>query len=396
MKINKIEKKDGTTVYRTNVYLGVDTLTGKQVRTTATGKTRKMCEMKANQAINNFIKNGRTVAREKIVFEDFKSLAQSWFNSYQLSVKINTVRVTENFLRVYILPSIGNYKLDKITPMLLQSIVNNWAMNANTSPIINGKRDKGKCKDYKLILNIIKRILDYALQLGAINYNPASQVFPPKLKDRSPAKIKYFDSQELKQFLVYLESLEESKENILNITLYRFLLATGLRIGEALALNWSDINFHKLIVNVNKTIVRSERLKTVVQIGAKTKESNRVISLDQETINLLVSWKNIQENKIISLDDNLIFSDNNKPRTYPRSAVILKKHFKAAGVKNIGFHGFRHTHASLLMNNDVNPKEIQMRLGHSDYSLTMNLYSHLAKEKKRETAEKFANILKAL
>ncbi|KZK12434.1 Integrase [Lactococcus cremoris] len=48
------------------------------------------------------------------------------------------------------------------------------------------------------------------------------------------------------------------------------------------------------------------------------------------------------------------------------------------------------------MNNDVNPKEIQMRLGHADYSFTMNLYSHLAKEKKKETAEKFANILKAL
>ncbi|MFZ2557243.1 MAG: site-specific integrase, partial [Lactococcus raffinolactis] len=49
-----------------------------------------------------------------------------------------------------------------------------------------------------------------------------------------------------------------------------------------------------------------------------------------------------------------------------------------------------------LMNADVNPKEIQLRLGHADYSITMNTYSHLAKDKKKDTAEKFSNILKAL
>ncbi|MCW2281532.1 integrase [Lactococcus lactis] len=190
--------------------------------------------------------------------------------------------------------------------------------------------------------------------------------------------------------------MENTDENVLNSTLYQFLLATGLRIGEALALNWSDININNQTVTINKTIVQSASRKTRIQSGAKTKESNRTVSLDEITISLLLKWKNIQEDKIISLSDRLVFSYNERLRTYPSSATILKKHFKAAGVHDIGFHGFRHTHASLLMNNDVNPKEIQMRLGHADYSITMNLYSHLSKDKKKETAEKFANILKAL
>lgn len=63
MKINRFGKKDGTPVYHTNVYLGVDVLTGKQVRTSATGRTRKICEMKAKKAIDNFINNGKTTAR---------------------------------------------------------------------------------------------------------------------------------------------------------------------------------------------------------------------------------------------------------------------------------------------------------------------------------------------
>ncbi|MFK5292275.1 tyrosine-type recombinase/integrase, partial [Lactococcus lactis] len=111
---------------------------------------------------------------------------------------------------------------------------------------------------------------------------------------------------------------------------------------------------------------------------------------------MLKEWRKHQNYGAISLHDSLVFSYHQKMRTYELERQHLVRHFKKAKVPNIGFHGFRHTHASLLMNNDVNPKEIQMRLGHADYSITMNLYSHLAKEKKKETAEKFANILKAL
>lgn len=129
-------------------------------------------------------------------------------------------------------------------PYYLQSIINQWAKNANTATITNGKRERGKCKDYKLLLNIVKRILSYGVQLGAIDHNPAIQVIPPKLKDRSLKTIKYFDNDELKKFLNYLGSLEINQFNKLHITMYRFLLASGLRIGECLALSWSDINFN--------------------------------------------------------------------------------------------------------------------------------------------------------
>jgi integrase len=393
MNIKEITKKDGTIAYRASVYLGVDSLTGKQVRTTATAKTRKQCEIKANQAINKFNKNGCTVAREKVVFKDFEELALSWFESYKLTVKENSIRVAENFLSVYLLPSIGSYKLDKINTVLLQGIINKWARNANTATIINGRREKGKCKDYKLLLNFITRILDYGIQLGAMDSNPAKQVIPPKLKVRTSQKIKYFENDELKKFLKYLDNLETTAENQRIATLYKLLLATGLRVGEALALNWSDIDFKDNYINVSKTIVQKSRR---IQNTPKTKESGRVIFLDDNTVHILKEWKRTQQNGVISFHDELVFSYNKISRTYACERKKLIQHFKKAGVPNIGFHGFRHTHASLLMNNDVNPKEIQHRLGHSDYGVTMNTYSHLAKHKEKDTAEKFGNILKAL
>lgn len=113
MKINRFEKKDGTPVYRTNVYLGVDILTGKQVRTTATGRTRKMCEMKAKQAINNFINNGKTTARKKENFKTFSDLVNSWFKGYKLTVKTHSIRVMNNFLKIYILQVLVSINLAK-------------------------------------------------------------------------------------------------------------------------------------------------------------------------------------------------------------------------------------------------------------------------------------------
>ena len=306
MNIKEYIKKDGTKVYRTNVYLGVDSLTGKQVRTSVSANSRKMCDIKARQAINKFINNGSTIAREKVVFDNFESLALSWFESYKLTVKANSIRSVKNYLKVYILPAIGTYVLPKITAMLLQGIVNDWSKNANTSEIISGKREKGKGKNYKIMLNIIKRILDYGVQLGAINDNPATKVFPPKLKTRTVKKIKYFDDKELKMFLEYLESLEPSIENQLHNALYRLLLATGLRIGEALALNWSDIDFSEKLVNVTKTTLQSRE----VQDSPKTKGSNRIISLDNATLQILANWRKFQNNhnKVIGLSDSVVFS----------------------------------------------------------------------------------------
>ena len=396
MNIKEYTKKDGTKVYRTNVYLGVDSLTGKQVRTSVSAKSKKMCETKARQAINNFINNGSTIARKKVIFDNFEALALSWFESYKLTVKANSIRVANNYLKSYLLPELGSYRIDRITPTLLQEIVNKWAENANTSEIINGRREKGKCKDYKLLLNIIKRILSYGMQLGSISSNPALQVIPPKLKTRTSKKIKHFNNEELKHFLAYLDTLENTIDNRMRVTLYRLLLSTGLRVGEALALSWSDVDFSAGYITVNKTIVQTIDKRERIQDSPKTVESDRLVTLDSSTISLLKEWKKCQSSNVINLNDSLIFSYSEHIYAYANESRQLISHFAKAGVPNIGFHGFRHTHASLLMNNDVNPKEIQKRLGHADYSITMNTYSHLAKSKEKETAEKFSSILKAL
>ena len=94
--------------------------------------------------------------------------------------------------------------------------------------------------------NINRRILQYGVTMQVIQHNPARDVIIPRKQQNKEHKVKFFSNQELKQFLDYLEDLDQSSyENFFDYVLYKTLLATGCRIGEALALAWSDIDLKK-------------------------------------------------------------------------------------------------------------------------------------------------------
>lgn len=395
MKINEITKKDGTVVYRTAVYLGVDSLTGKKVKTYVTAKTKKALKSLSDLKITEFEKNGKTMLREKVEFENFEALANAWLDDYLLTVKFNSQTMMRSHFKNYIIPALGDYKVEKITAPLLQSIINDWSKKANTAPISKGKRPVGSCRDYKLLLNTIRRILDFAFQMGIISSNPARMVVAPRLKLRGKNKIKYLNDTQLKKFLDYLDSLEQTDKNIFSITLYKILLDTGLRIGEALALNWSDIDYDNQIIHVDKTVDRAGK----VQDSPKSESGIRDISVSNRTMLILKQWQNRQRvlYRKRKIPTRIVFASS-VGGYLSRGHVInaINKHYKNAGINLTGFHAFRHTHASLLLNAGADYKEIQHRLGHAKIAMTMDTYSHLAPDKAKETASIYEEALKKL
>lgn len=113
MNIKEVIKKNGTKVYRSNVYLGVDSITGKKVKTTITGRTKKEVKTKAQQAQNDFKDNGSTVFK-RVKVTTYKELAALWLENYQMTVKPQTLVSTRQFLKNHILPVFGDMQLDKI------------------------------------------------------------------------------------------------------------------------------------------------------------------------------------------------------------------------------------------------------------------------------------------
>jgi len=371
MNITEYKKKNGATVYRASVYLGVDKLTGKKARTTVTANTKKGVKIKAREAVNAFAANGYSV-KEKPTITTYRELVALWWESYKNTIKPNSQQSMEGIVRLHILPVFGDYKLDKLTTPIIQQQVNKWADKAN-------KGEKGAYANYSFLNNINRRILQYGVTMQAIKHNPARDVIIPRKQQNKEHKVKFFSNQELKQFLDYLEDLDQSSyENFFDYVLYKTLLASGCRIGEALALEWSDIDLKKGTINISKTLNRYQETNT-----PKSKAGLREIDMDKATVSLLKQYKKRQQVQSWQLgrSEGIVFTPFTTKYAY---ACLLRKrlqsHFKAAGVPDISFHGFRHTHATIMLYAGIEAKDLQYRLGHSNISMTLNTYVHATKE----------------
>lgn len=384
MKITEYKKKDGTTVYRTSLYLGIDSITGKKIKTTISARTKKEIKNKALQAKVEFEKNGAT-RTAFTQFETYSELLDSWWETYAPTIKTNSQIAIKSQIEKYLRPAFGSYKLDKLTPAIIQQQVNKWARDYN--------QNNGGIKQYGLLHSINKRVLQYGTSLQAIPFNPAKDIIVPRLKmEKEKDNIKHFTDIELKAFLDYLDSLDSDRYRYFyEVTLYKFLLATGCRISEALALEWSDIDLDNAVVHITKTLNLKQEINS-----PKSKSSYRDIDIDPKTVSMMKLYKHRQTKEAWKLGrtEKVVFSDF--IHEYPFSRTLRSKladHFKSAKVPNIGFHGFRHTHASLLLNAGIPYKELQHRLGHSTLSMTMDTYSHLSKESAKKAVSIFETAL---
>ena len=371
MNITEYKKKNGTIVYRASVYLGVDKITGKKARTTVTASTKKGVKIKAREAINAFTNNGNRT-KEKQTIKTYRELVNLWWESYKNTIKPNSQQSMEGIVRLHILPVFGDYKLDKLTTPIIQQQVNKWADKAN-------RGEKGAYANYSFLNNINRRILQYGVTMQAIQHNPARDVIIPRKQQNKEHKVKFFSNQELKQFLDYLEDLDQSSyENFFDYVLYKTLLASGCRIGEALALEWSDIDLKKGTISISKTLNRYQETNT-----PKSKAGLREIDIDKATVSLLKQYKKRQQVQSWQLgrSEGIVFTPFTTKYAY---ACLLRKrlqyHFKSAGVPDISFHGFRHTHATIMLYAGIEAKDLQYRLGHSNISMTLNTYVHATKE----------------
>ena len=192
-----------------------------------------------------------------------------------------------------------------------------------------------------------------------------------------------------------------------NGMLYILALGTGLRLGEILALKWTDINFKNNYIDINKAIKSTYKIDSkgnrefqIIEQQPKTKNSVRTVPLNENLIELLQQHRKKQmidrdSNIEIYFDNNLVFStpvgnylnESNVRKTFKK---ILKK----CNLKELRFHDLRHTFATRLFENGVPPKTVQTILGHSDISTTLNIYTHVMKDTKDKAIDKLNFLFK--
>lgn len=381
MKIIEYKKKNGTIVYRANIYLGVDSITGKKVKTSVTGRTKKEVRSRIKEAQHNFKTNGQTVTKA-VPVENYKELSELWLKSYEMTVKPQTFIATKRMIYNHLIPVFGDIKLDKLSVTYIQGHINELSK---------------EFVHFGTVHSINKRVLQYGVSLQLIPFNPARDVVLPRKQKKGSDKVKFIEKDDLKKFLDYIEKdkLRNYKTNF-NYVLYKLLLATGLRIGEACALEWSDIDLINGTINIDKTYSKSiRRLSTT-----KSKSGTRLISIDQATVNMLKLYQVRQRqlfHEVGGKAPEVVFAT--PTRKYQNTAIrqdALDRRLKEIGCPRFTFHAFRHTHASLLLNAGISYKELQYRLGHATLAMTMDIYSHLSKDKEKEAVSYYEKAINSL
>lgn len=298
----------------------------------------------------------------------YKDLYQQWLKRYANTVKDSTLQKTKTIFKLHILPRFGDKYVDAITIKDCQAAVDFWAE---------------KMVKYKFIYNYSNHVFKDAVRLKYIKKSPMDSVDVPKttkhikeLRDQKNDH-NFYSKQQLEQFLKTAKAFMPFQI----YAFFRLLAYSGMRKGEILALTWEDINFKEQNVRINKTV--SSGLEYLEEITSpKSEASIRTIVMDEATLAILKQWQQMQR-EYLQLDilpkDQVVFQNqNNQHYALPQPRKWLMKIAKLAHLPVITVHGFRHTHATLLY--DENPqitiKDVQKRLGHSDANVTMNIYEH--------------------
>lgn len=400
--IIKKEKDNGSISYTAkSIYLGLDAKTGKPIKTSVTARTLKSLDRKIIQAKIDFEESGST-RQETVIVTSFSDLAEAWFSNFENWVgSDNTLNRVRNYLDTYILPKFGEYKPEKIQPNDIQSWVNDLSKKAKQS-ISSGKlkADKGSSKEFSAIVRKLSEIFDFGIVNFELQNNPVKSIkIPPKPKSNKK-RIRVLHDEELKKWISYMDNLPNTRANRRFKVICQTLLASGMRINELLALTIYDLDFENSEIRVNKTLVwknTNRKLQSKGQIickeTPKTDSGNRKIAVPYQIIeqlqgfydemNLYFKRHDLPKSKLIfpTIYGNYM-SDRNERTT-------LKKRLNELGLPDYGFHLFRHTHASMMLNAGTNWKELQVRMGHKSISTTMDIYTELAPKKKDKAVDIF-------
>ncbi|MBT2735330.1 site-specific integrase [Bacillus sp. ISL-7] len=356
---------------------GINPETGKRQTTTRRGFNTKKEAQATAAKLEQEIANGLLINNNNRTYED---VFEQWFANHSNTIKASTKKTIESKFTRHLLPRFGKLKMKDISKSYCQKMINEIA---NSIASVN---------DIKIQAN---QVFKYAVKMDIISKNPMEHVTIPKqqnglLNEETEFEERnYWTKEEVKKFL----SITKREISIRDHVLFHLLIYTGARKGELLAISWDDIDFEAGSIRFWKTLFHTNG-KHLFQTP-KTKNSKRLISLDDKTLALLKKWRICQmeedfANGIINGGNNLVFTrEDGIPLRLAylneKLKIIIKKH----NLHSITIHGLRHTHASLLFEAGASIKEVQERLGHTDIKMTMNIYTHVTNTLKEQTASKF-------
>ncbi len=330
------------------------------------GPTRGAVLDKVREAQRNAEMGLASLTRE----QTFATYLDQWLlDVAKPSVRPTTYESYEQIVRNRIKPDLGKVKLSALTPQQIQALYTKLAKTLKPASIVRTHA-------------IIRASLKQAVLWNLIPRNAADAVRPPSIQRM---ELQYLNRDQVQQ-------LVEAAHNETAAALYAVAATCGLRRGELLGLRWSDLNFDKGQLTVQRTAHRIKG-EGFVFGEPKTQAGRRTIRVGAFALNALRKQRTRQNEQRLYAgpaweDTGLIFTSGlGTPLEPARVTRRFQATLAAVGLPPVRFHDLRHTAATLLIEQGVAIKAVQATLGHSTIATTMDVYSHVTPTMQDSVAE---------
>lgn len=385
------------------VTIGYDPGTGRQLRKTYTGKTQKEVREKM-QAAAVAVQDGDFFEPSKITLGAWFDI---WLRDYCGDKKYLTVKQYKSMTETHIRPALGAVKLCKLTPPQIQGFYNELQRTGRTikeKDEATGKaavrQEPLSAKTVRNIHGIMSKALSTAVDVGYIKSNPAERVTLPRVEKK---QIKPLTDKQVKAFMTACTGHEYER-------VYKLILFTGLREGEALGLTWDCVDFAAGTLRITKQLQKRPERDGGYTFAPLKNDKARTITAAPFVIQLLreqyraqteqrlrageawQGWQSAQERKT-----GFVFTRDTG--RYLDVTMVYKEYKKLAaqiGAPGSRVHDLRHTFAVLSLQNGDPIKTVQENLGHATAAFTLDVYGHVSEKMKEDSAARMQAYIEAL
>jgi len=361
--------------------------TRRRVRKKFVGRTKQEVISKLMDARRQ-LQLGAAVARASETIEEWLT---AWIAAKEGHLRPRTHGDYARLIHAYLIPALGRLRLASLRPL-------------DVEQALAGIARDGKARTAGLCHAVLRASLNDALRQGLIARNVAELVRPPKPPaSAEPPKQKFLGPDQARRLLGALELADDPLEFCIASMLF-----LGLRIGEALAVKWEDLDLERRTLTVRRTLqraggqlvvqdgkVRRTGSKRIVQ-GLKTDRSTRTLAMPEPLVKAALRQKARQDAMRRLADDAWVetgfitTTSKGTPVEHTRVNKRLAELCSELGLPRVSPHSLRHTCATLMIASGCSLAQVQQVLGHSQIALTANLYAHLLSEATRAPLEKLA------
>jgi len=368
---------------------GFDPVSGKQIQRSLYGQSQKEVREKLAQ-ITVELDEGTYVEPCQMTLEEWINI---WLAEYTGDKKWSTIKHYKAQAKAHIIPALGHYPLSKLNPHTIQAFNNS---------LLRGTEDKEalSAKSVRNVHGVLRKSLSVAVQLEYIRRNPAEPVTLPRVEKKLINPLT--DAQ--------VHNMILAAENDGFGTLFKVVVFTGLRLGEALGLTWDCVDFHKGRLTIDKQLQKRPIADGGFVFSSLKNDKVRVIAPAAYVLDVLKKWELRQKECRLACGHDwqgwkseherktaLVFTNDFGGHLHPQTVYNhFKKLAASVGAPNARVHDLRHTFAVLSLQNGDDVKTVQGNLGHATAAFTLDVYGHVSERMKEDSANRMQQYIEKM